>query len=61
MEDTVQQQIRLSLLEMALANAVTIEDYEECQQLVSLELMQKSFDLMQQVHRPLSTAFVEAK
>ncbi|MCX2452623.1 hypothetical protein OQX61_15200 [Pedobacter sp. PLR] len=54
MEDTVQQQIRLSLLQMALANAVTIEDYEECQQLISLELMQEA-------QNPLYTALAEAK
>lgn len=39
MKDTVQQQIRLSLLQMALDNAVTIEDYEECQQLIGLGLL----------------------
>lgn len=42
MEDTVQQQIRLSLLQMALDNAVTIEDYEECQQLLELKLSEES-------------------
>ncbi|WGQ10410.1 hypothetical protein QG516_01920 [Pedobacter gandavensis] len=42
MEDTVQQQIRLSLLQMALDNAVTIEDYEECQQLLELKLFEES-------------------
>lgn len=41
MEDTVQQQIRLSLLQMALDNAVTIEDYEECQQLLELKLSEE--------------------
>lgn len=42
MEDTVQQQIRLSLLQMALDNAVTLEDYEECQQLLELKLSEES-------------------
>ena len=42
MEDTVQQQIRLSLLQMALDNAVTLEDYEECQQLLELKLLEES-------------------
>lgn len=42
MKDTVQQEIRLSLLQMALDNAVTIEDYEECQQLLELKLSEES-------------------
>lgn len=54
MEDTVQQQIRLSLLQMALDNAVTIEDYEECQQLIVLERLIES-------QKPSALDLVEAK
>ncbi|WP_316838668.1 hypothetical protein [Pedobacter gandavensis] len=54
MEDTVQQQIRLSLLQMALDNAVTIEDYEECQQLLGLELSIEN-------QNPYAATLVEAK
>ncbi|WP_316823158.1 hypothetical protein [Pedobacter gandavensis] len=54
MEDTVQQQIRLSLLQMALDNAVTIEDYEECQQLIGMELLKD-------VQNPITATLVEAK
>lgn len=54
MKDTVQQQIRLSLLQMALDNAVTLEDYEECQQLIGLKLLEEA-------ENPLSETLVEAK